>query len=64
MEKSLGWEDFEKIVIDSKDEVQGFYTLLTNGTVVCFPDNEYIVPKSVLSELVTKGIKFELKKKE
>ncbi len=56
--------NLEEIKIDSQDKVKGFYTLLTNGSVVCLPDNEYLVPKYILSELVKEGIKFSIKKKE
>lgn len=52
----------QQIKIDSKDKVNGFYTLLTNGSVVCLPDNEYIVPENVLGELKKKKIKFEVLK--
>ncbi len=34
----------EEIKVDPKDRVRGFYTLLTNGSVICLPNNEYIVP--------------------
>ena len=64
MEKPLGIEDFEEIKIKPRDKVKGFYTLLTNGSVVCLPDNEYIVPKYVLKELEKEGINFKVKKKE
>ena len=64
MEKPLGMEEFEDIKIKSRDKVRGFYTLLTNGSVVCLPDNEYLVPKYVLSELEKEGITFKVKKKE
>ncbi|KKM72705.1 hypothetical protein LCGC14_1417770 [marine sediment metagenome] len=64
MEKTLGMEDLEEIKIKSRDKVKGFYTLLTNGSVVCLPNNEYIVPKYVLNELEKKGINFKVKKKE
>ncbi len=64
MEKPLCIEDFEEIKIKSKDKVKGFYSLLTNGSVVCLPDNEYIVPKYVLSELEKEGINFKVKKKK
>jgi hypothetical protein len=56
--------NLEEIKVDFKDRVKGFYTLLTNGSVICLPNNEYIVPKSVLSELAKQGIKFKVKKNE
>jgi len=52
-----------EIRIDSKDKIEGFYTLLTNGSVVCLPDNEYIVPDNVLIELNKQGIKYTVLKK-
>lgn len=57
-------KNLEEIKIDSQDKVKGFYILLTNSSVVCLPDNEYLVPKYILSELVKKGIKFSIKKKK
>ncbi len=54
----------EEIKVDFKDRVKGFYTLLTNGSVICLPNNEYIVPKYVLNELEKQGVKFKIKKKE
>lgn len=54
-------KNVKEIKIDNKDKIDGFYTLLTNGSVVCLPDNEYIVPEEVLMELQTRGIKYSLK---
>jgi len=56
--------NLEEIKVDPKDRVRGFYTLLTNGSVICLPNNEYIVPKYILGELAKQGIKFKVKKKE
>ena len=56
-------KDIEEIKIATKDKVRGFYTLLTNGSVVCLPNNEYLVPKYVLSELEEENIQFQVKKK-
>lgn len=51
--------NLKRIKIDAKDEVRGFYKLITNGSsTVCLPDNEYIVPESVLGELKEEKIKF------
>ena len=58
----MNGNNLQAIKIDFKDKVNGFYTLLTNGSVVCFPNNEYIVPKEVLGELKKKKIKFEVLK--
>ena len=55
--------NLEEIKVDFKDRVKGFYTLLTNGSVICLPNNEYIVPKYVLTELEKQGVKFKIKKK-
>ena len=56
-------EILHEIKIDSKDKIEGFYTLLTNGSVICLPDNEYIVPEEVLRELEKNKIKFTFLKK-
>lgn len=57
-------KDIEEIKIATKDKVRGFYTLLTNDSVICLPNNEYIVPKHALSELAKEGIKFKVNKKK
>lgn len=46
------------IQINQEDKVNGFYTLLTNGSVKCLPDEKYIVPKYCLDILTKKRIKF------
>ena len=51
-------ENLHNIRIDSNNKIEGFYTLLTNGSVVCLPNNEYIVPEEVLEVLEKKKIKF------
>ena len=53
-------ETLQKIKISDKHQVNGFYTLLTNGSVVCLPNNEYLVPDYVLSVLVKRGIQFKM----
>ena len=54
--------ELKEIVIDSKDKVKGFYILLTKAkdSFVCLPDSAYIVPSSVLSELIKENINFEI----
>ena len=52
-----------EIRIDSEDAVKGCYTLLTSSySIVCLPDNKYIVPRRVLKELEKYSINFKIVK--
>lgn len=53
-------EGIKRIKIDSKDKVKGFYTLLTNGSVRCLPNEEYIIPKYCLNVLNKNNVKFKI----
>ncbi|MFH1695123.1 MAG: hypothetical protein ABH850_01695 [Candidatus Micrarchaeota archaeon] len=53
-------EEIRLIKINDKDKVKGFYTLLTNGSVRCLPDQKYIVPKYCLDVLDKEKIQFEV----
>ena len=48
------------IEIDNKDKVKGFYTLLTNGSVRCLPNEKYIIPDYCLKVLQKENIKFKV----
>ncbi len=63
MQTPICLKDSDVIQIDKEDEVKGFYILLSQGSVKCLPNNEYIVPKERLAELVKSGIRFTVKKK-
>lgn len=57
--------NLELIRIDQRDEAKGFYTLfISDYSIVCLPDNEYIIPKCMLKKLRKKKIKFKLVKKK
>ena len=51
---------FLKLPKAVEEEAARIYTLLTNGSVVCLPNNEYLVPDYVLSVLVKRGIQFKM----
>lgn len=52
----------ERIIIDFKDEVNGCYTLLTSiYTIICLPNNTYIVPRPALDLLNNKSINYKIK---
>jgi len=53
-------EGLQRIKISEEHKINGFYTLLTNGSVVCLPDNEYLVPEYVLSILLKSGVNFKI----
>lgn len=51
----------KKIKISKKDQVKGFYKLLTSPFYVhCLPNDKYIVPKIALKLLKREKIKFRL----
>jgi len=52
-------KNLRRIKIGIKDKVKGFYELITSdSSIVCLPDNEYIIPESILERLREKKIKF------
>lgn len=53
-----------RIKIKEKDKINGFSILLTSGSIVCLPNNEYIVPKHILNELEKKHVNFKIIKYE
>ena len=48
-----------RIQIDAKDSEKGFYTLLTNGSIVVSKDNKYIVPAYCMKILSDNKINFK-----
>ena len=50
-----------KIKIKEKDKVSGFYALIKGDySIVCLPNNEYIVPSKVLKILEKEKISYEI----
>ncbi len=49
-----------KLNSDRTNKVRGFYILMTSGSVVCLPDDEYIIPTESKDVLKQKNIDFEV----
>ena len=50
-----------RIKIKKEDGVKGFYGLLiTDKSIICLPNNEYIIPKEILKNLKKKKINFTI----
>ncbi|MFH0752214.1 MAG: hypothetical protein V1914_01310 [archaeon] len=43
---------------NKQNKIKGCYALITNGTVTCFKDDKYRVPRYCLGILKKKGVEF------